>query len=102
MPYLKKAIKEPKIKKVNKEDRQKIYQSTRWKKLRLAKLMDQPLCEICLAKGIITPAIDIHHKDSFLNYEGLARVDKAFDYNNLLSLCKECHSYLHRCGTTRG
>lgn len=101
MPYLKKATKEP-IKRINREDRQKIYQSTRWKKLRLAKLMDQPLCEVCLAKDKVTPAIDIHHKDSFLNYEGLARITKAYDYDNLLSVCKECHSYLHRFGTTHG
>ena len=56
---------------VNAEDRQKVYQSARWHKLRMAKLLEQPLCEICLAKGIITPAIDVHHKDSFLNYDGL-------------------------------
>lgn len=99
MPYLKRSRKEP-VRRVNREDRQKIYQSKRWKELRLAKLRDQPLCEICLSKGKVTPAIDIHHKDSFLNYEGLQRVNKAYDYDNLLSVCKECHSWLHRNGTT--
>lgn len=101
MPYLRKATKEPQ-RKINREQRQKIYQSARWKALRKAKLMDQPLCELCLSKDKITPAIDVHHKDSFLNYEGLKRIEKAYDYANLLSVCKECHSYLHRNGTTHG
>ena len=57
--------------------------------------MSNPLCEVCLAKDIITPAIDIHHIDSFMNYEGLKRLDKAFNYDNLQSLCKECHQRLH-------
>ena len=27
---------------------------------------------------------------------------KAYDTDNLVSLCKECHAWLHRGGTTRG
>ena len=101
MPYLKKPIKE-KNRIIKREDRQKIYQSKRWQNLRLVKLQDQPLCEICLSKDKVTPAVDIHHKDSFLNYEGWQRIAKAYDYDNLLSVCKECHSELHRHGTTHG
>lgn len=58
-------------------------------------MMEHPICEICLSKGVITPAIDIHHKDSFLNYRGMKRIEKAYDYNNLMSLCKECHQRIH-------
>lgn len=94
MPTLKKPIKQNSIS-FNRQDRQKIYQSTRWKKLRLAKLMSQPLCELCLAKGIITPAIDVHHIDSFMNYTGTDRLSKAYDFTNLQSICKYCHSSLH-------
>lgn len=57
--------------------------------------MNNPLCEVCLLIGIITPAIDIHHIDSFMNYEGLKRLDKAFNYDNLQSICKECHQKEH-------
>ena len=64
--------------------------------------MEQPLCEICLLNGVISPAEDVHHKDSFMNYEGLDKTQKAYDYNNLLSVCKKCHSYLHRNGTSHG
>lgn len=102
MPYLKKPTKKEPKRIIKREDRQAIYQSQRWKALRLAKLAEQPLCEVCLSKDKVTPAIDVHHKDSFLNYEGLERLAKAYDYTNLLSVCKECHSYLHRHGTTHG
>jgi len=77
------------------KERIAVYATTKWRKLRLSKLMDNPLCEVCLAIDIITPAIDIHHIDSFMNYEGLKRLDKAFNYDNLQSLCKECHQKLH-------
>lgn len=57
--------------------------------------MSQPLCELCLAKGIITPAIDVHHIDSFMNYTGTDRLKYAFNFANLMSICKECHNRLH-------
>lgn len=94
MPYLKKPIKQHN-KSIKREERQKIYQSARWKELRQSKLMQQPLCELCLAKGIITPAIDVHHIDSFMNYTGTDRLKYAFNFANLMSICKECHTRLH-------
>jgi len=50
--------------------------------------MQHSLCEICLALGKTTPAEDIHHKDSFTNYSGNMRLKVAYDYNNLIALCK--------------
>lgn len=94
MPTIKKP-KRPVNKSKKREEREAIYATTRWRKLRLAKLMQNPLCEKCLQKGIITPSVDIHHIDSFMNYEGLKRIDKAFNYNNLMALCTKCHKELH-------
>ena len=94
MPTLQKPSKQ-KSRTFNRQDRQKVYQSAKWKKLRQAKLMANPLCEVCLANGIIKPAIDVHHIDSFMNYTGNKRLQLAYDYANLQSLCKECHSNLH-------
>lgn len=74
--------------------RQKAYQSSEWKKLRDIYMKEHPVCEECLAKGKITPAVDIHHKESpFKNNE----VNKSLllDYNNLQALCKECHGDIH-------
>ena len=101
MPYLKKAHTQ-KNRQVNKEQRTDIYQSKQWKKLRLSYIMQHPLCKICLALGKTTPAEDIHHKDSFTNYSGNMRLKVAYDANNLIALCKQHHSYLHRNGTTHG
>lgn len=95
MPTLQKPSKQ-RSRTFNREDRQKIYQSAKWQRLRKAKLMQNPLCEECLAKGIVKPAVDIHHIDSFMNYTGNMRLQKAYDFNNLQSLCKECHSELHK------
>ena len=95
MPTLQKPSKQ-KSRTFNRQDRQKVYQSTKWKKLREAKLMANPLCEVCLANGIIKPAIDVHHIDSFMNYTGSKRLQLAYDYCNLQSLCKECHLEIHR------
>ena len=94
MPYLKKSTKQ-KTKSFNKEDRQKVYQSAKWKKLRSAKLQADPLCEVCLEEDKITPAEDVHHIDSFMNYTGANRLFKAYDYNNLKSVCKDCHGKIH-------
>lgn len=93
MPFL---IKKKEPRRSNKrQERQEVYNTTRWRKLREAKLMEQPLCELCQAKGIITPAEDIHHIDSFMSYEGMKRKEKAYNYNNLQSICKECHQKEH-------
>jgi hypothetical protein len=39
----------------------RFYDSPAWRKLRAAKLSAQPLCEPCLAAGIITPATVVDH-----------------------------------------
>lgn len=95
MPTINKG-KKPASKSVNRAERIKVYNTSRWKKLRLAKLMKDPLCEMCLQKGITTAATQAHHIDSFMNYEDLIRKDKAFNYNNLMSLCTKCHSEIHK------
>lgn len=77
-------------------DRRKIYQSQRWRTLRAVKISDQPLCERCLSMGKIEPAEDVHHIVSFMSTDDPVRqVALAYDYDNLMSLCKECHQYLH-------
>ena len=64
--------------------------------------MSQPLCEVCLSRGIVTPAEDVHHDKSFITDAG---VDYNLAYNiyNLISLCKKCHSEIHsKEGKTQG
>ena len=102
MPTLKKSPKQHN-RRINRESRNKIYQSVFWKKIRQAKLLQQPLCELCLKKGVITPAVDVHHDISFINNSGMIDFSLAYDFSNLISLCKECHSKIHsQYGKTNG
>ena len=104
MPYLKKQ-KTQRVKQIRTDTytkRRKVYQTERWKRLRLGKLHSHPTCEICDARGIISLAVDVHHADSVTNYDGEMLLYKAYDADNLVSLCKECHSWLHRFGSTNG
>lgn len=99
MPYLKKPVCQN-HRAVNREDRVKIYSSSKWRKLRHSKLLANPLCELCLERDKVVPAVDVHHINSFMNHSGNRRLQLAYDYDNLLSLCKQCHQWLHRNGTT--
>lgn len=79
--------------------RRKIYNSARWQRLRRAKLIDSPLCEKCAEKGRVTPAEDIHHIVSFMSTDDpYERKFLAYDYDNLMSLCKKCHQNIHNNG----
>lgn len=92
MPYINKG---PKKNSDRKKERSEIYNSKQWKKMRKAKIMMNPLCEECLKSNKITTATQVHHIDSFMYYEGNERLAKAFDFNNLESLCDECHEKKH-------
>ena len=63
-----------------------VYNSAAWKKLRLLRLAEEPLCAHCEKQGIIRPAREIDHIIP-MSEGGLA-----FDDDNLQNLCKECHS----------
>lgn len=96
MPYLKKPVKTNQKKSINREERQKIYYSTKWRKLRNAHLQQHPLCELCLKDGKVVPAIDVHHIISFMSTDDpLKRLYLAYNPDNLMSLCKECHQKIH-------
>ena len=60
----------------------------RWARIRVAFLSANPLCELCVKDGRLTPAVLVHHKRK-LNDGGTN------DWANLQALCQECHSRLH-------
>ena len=77
-------------------ERRKVYNTERWKRLRAWKIANNPLCEMCLLKGIVTPAEDVHHMTSFMSTDDPDRRHHlAFDYENLQSICKPCHQSEH-------
>lgn len=86
----------------NRKLRQQFYGKEEWKKLRFAKLYEEPLCEVCKIKGmvqgkeILTLAEDVHHLRSFTSGRTFNEMECLFyDFNNLVSICKRCHNSLH-------
>ena len=79
-----------------KKERQDIYNTQQWRDLRLIKLEQNPLCEECLLEGKVVVATEVHHKNSFMKYYDNQRIEKAFDIENLESLCRQCHQNKHK------
>lgn len=101
------TIYKPQKKKTRKNDnyhdveRRKIYSSDRWLRLRAWKFACNPLCEMCLKENKIIPAEDIHHITSFMSTDDPAQRNfLAYDYDNLMSLCKQCHQAVHNSNHT--
>lgn len=64
----------------------KFYQSMAWRNLRAVKIREQPLCEECMKREILTPARVVDH---------IIPINKGgspLDLNNLQSLCNRCHN----------
>lgn len=87
----------------NRKQRMAIYNTARWRRLREVKLMNNPLCENCLLEDRTTEAEDVHHMVSFMStQDNITRRHLAFDYDNLKSLCKECHNKEHQVDNRYG
>jgi 5-methylcytosine-specific restriction protein A len=61
-----------------------------WKKLSERVRAEQPLCEVCLERGIATAASEVHHKVSIEQAPWL-RMERS----NLTCLCNGCHKEIH-------
>ena len=73
-----------------------VYNTTRWKKLREAYLMQHPLCEMCEKDGKVNEAVEVHHITPISYAESeLEMKELGYNPNNLMALCKECHHKLH-------
>lgn len=99
------TIYKPKRKRDNsqgkRKERQDIYNTKRWKDLRLSHLMHHPLCQVCELEQNVKLGEHIHHLISFVEYEGNYRKQVAYDPNNLITVCIECHNRIHN-GDLRG
>ena len=79
------------------KERQALYQSKRWKDLRMYMVQKYPLCQDCLKEGRITPTEEVHHiKSPFArNISEEEKARRAYDEDNLVALCRECHIKRH-------
>jgi 5-methylcytosine-specific restriction protein A len=62
------------------------YRRAPWKHLRRLVLSEEPFCTDCEAKGLVTPSLEIHHKQRPFTEA------QFFDRLNLMALCTPCHS----------
>lgn len=79
----------------------KIYRAlintTRWRKLRAAKLSAQPLCERCQHMGYVTGATEVHHRRPVEWAKGWhGQSQRMYDMANLMSVCHRCHVEIHK------
>ena len=78
------------------ESIERFYTTTAWRKARTAALKEHDgLCQLCLAKGLIEPAVHVHHK-IHLTPDNLNDPMIALDSSNLMALCEACHAEQHR------
>lgn len=60
-----------------------------WRKLRALYISHHPICERCAKEGRIVPVEEVHHIIPV--NQGGKNV-----WSNLMSLCKSCHTKIHR------
>jgi len=80
-----------------------VYNTKRWRQIRIEKLKQDPLCEECLSKKIITPGVEVHHIKPVSS--GKTIKDKqalGFDKSNLKTLCQTCHKQTHNDNNRKG
>ena len=63
------------------------YNSRRWRRLRLAHLIAEPMCRYCAEQGRVTVATLVDHIVPVMQNKL-----RAYDATNLQSLCASCHS----------
>ena len=78
---------------------QSFYKSKTWGQCRAAYAKAFPLCEECLKRGIIKPVEIVHHKIE-LNADNVNDPAIAYGFDNLESVCRDCHNKIHFADTT--
>ena len=53
------------------------------------------LCEVCLAQGLYTPGVIVHHL-VHLTPENIKDPTITLDWNNLQLVCRACHEKAHK------
>ena len=73
-----------------------LLNSWKWQQLRRKKFLANPVCEDCAVKGRVTPTEEVHHNRPVESGKDEIEMRQlAYDFNNLVSLCKACHAARH-------
>lgn len=74
----------------------RFYRTERWNRCRKAYRESKGgLCERCLARGLIVPGEEVHHRVR-LTPDNLDDPAVTLNWDNLELLCKPCHDAEHR------
>lgn len=68
----------------------RFYQTKEWRQLRNEYITSHPYCEICYSHGVIRRANLVHHKIEIRD-----DWSKRLNWDNLQSVCTECHNKIH-------
>ena len=86
---------------IMKDYARQFYSSKAWQRTRESYAKSKRnLCEVCLAKGIITPAEIVHHKIE-LTPQNITDPSITLSFDNLQCVCRECHAAAHGARQTR-
>lgn len=73
----------------------RFYSSKAWQKCRTSYMKSvSGLCERCFKKGLIVPAVIVHHKE-WLTPENIHNPAITMNFENLEALCRDCHEEEH-------
>lgn len=71
------------------------YKSNTWKQCRKSYIKSVGgLCERCYKKGLIVPAVIVHHK-TYITQDNINDPTITLNFDNLEALCKNCHNEEH-------
>ncbi len=89
--YAKKSLKK------DSDDHRWVYNTQRWRELRLIFISELPLCSECLKKNHLRSAIEVHHIKPISQFK-TKELKQFWGYNkeNLKGLCTECHKAEHQ------
>ena len=74
---------------------ERFYTTNAWRKCRKTVLDEHGgLCQICLGKGLIVPAVHVHHIKP-ITPDNLDDPRITLDSSNMMALCEQCHHEQH-------
>lgn len=79
-----------------KKEYQRIVWSAKWQRLRDMYKAQHPVCEMCEKNGRTSLAKVVHHIVPIEDARDVVMMESlAYDWNNLMALCEDCHEQIH-------
>ncbi|MZQ50431.1 MAG: hypothetical protein GT598_15645 [Bacteroidales bacterium] len=74
-----------------------VYNTRKWRELRLQFLIENPLCKRCIKENKFNSAVEVHHIIPISTVNTLLeKRTLGYDWNNLEGLCSKHHKEAHK------